>query len=127
MTSGRIATGRLTSRAERGVARQGTDHRQPEMSHLPRMPHGVLDQGRGTWAMGMFIATEATLFVFLFFSYYYLGHFSRNPWPTEPPKLTMALIMLVVLVTSSVVLHAGERAERQGNQRRPRVAVAVTI
>jgi heme/copper-type cytochrome/quinol oxidase subunit 3 len=91
------------------------------------MPHGVIDDRRGTWAMVMFIATEATLFAFLFFTYYYLGRVSRAPWPPEPPKLMFALIMLVVLLTSSAVLHAGERAERKGRTGRARGAVAVTI
>jgi len=77
--------------------------------------------------MVMFIATEATLFLMLFFAYYYLGHVSRGPWPAEPPKLTLALIMLGVLATSSVVLHAGERAERAGHPGRARGAVAVTV
>ena len=91
------------------------------------MPHGVIDDRRGTWAMTMFIATEATLFVMLFFTYYYLGHVSRGPWPPEPPKLTFALIMLAVLLASSVVLYAGERAEQAGHTGRARGAVGLTI
>jgi heme/copper-type cytochrome/quinol oxidase subunit 3 len=92
-----------------------------------RMPHGVIDVRRGSWAMVMFILTEATLFAMLFFSYYYLGHVSRGPWPPEPPKLTLALAMLVVLLASSAVLHAGELAERAGRTGRARVAVLVTV
>jgi len=92
-----------------------------------RMPHGVIDDRRGSWAMVMFILTEASLFTMLFFSYYYLGHFSRNPWPPEPPQFKLALIMLVVLLASSVVLHAGERAEKAGKTGTARAAVALTI
>jgi heme/copper-type cytochrome/quinol oxidase subunit 3 len=91
------------------------------------MPHGVIDDRRGTWAMAMFIATEATLFVMLFFTYYYLGHVSRGPWPPEPPKLTLPLAMLAVLVISSVVLHAGELAEKSGRMMRARLAVVSTV
>lgn len=91
------------------------------------MPHGVIDDRRGTWAMVMFILTEATLFAMFFFAYYYLGHVSRGPWPPEPPKLTLALIMLGVLLTSSVVLHAGEQAEKAGAMGRARALVGLTI
>lgn len=92
-----------------------------------RMPHGVIDVRRGSWAMGMFILTEASLFAMLFFSYYYLGHVSRGPWPSEPPKLTLALVMLLVLLGSSAVLHAGELAEQAGRTGRARFAVAITV
>jgi heme/copper-type cytochrome/quinol oxidase subunit 3 len=91
------------------------------------MPHGVIDNRRGTWAMAMFIATEATLFVMLFFSYYYLGHVARGPWPPEPPKLTLPLVMLAVLSISSAVLHAGERAEQSGQIPRARLSIAATV
>lgn len=69
---------------------------------------------RGSWAMLMFIATEAMLFVCLFFAYYYLGH-AQPIWPPEPPKYRLALVMLALLLTSSVVLHRGETAERRGH------------
>jgi heme/copper-type cytochrome/quinol oxidase subunit 3 len=92
-----------------------------------RMPHGVVDVKRGSWAMVMFIITEATLFTMLFFSYYYLGHVARGPWPSDPPKLTLALAMLAVLLASSAVLHAGERAEKAGRTGRARAAVALTV
>jgi heme/copper-type cytochrome/quinol oxidase subunit 3 len=91
------------------------------------MPHGVIDDRRGTWAMVMFILTEATLFVFLFFTYYYVGFNWKGPYPPEPPKLTLALIMLVLLLASSVVLHVGERAEKTGSVALARMAVAGTI
>jgi heme/copper-type cytochrome/quinol oxidase subunit 3 len=91
-----------------------------------RMPHGVVDARRGSWAMAMFILTEATLFVMLFFAYYYLGHVARGPWPTEPPKYALALVMLAVLLGSSAVLHAGERAERAGRRGLARGFVGLT-
>lgn len=91
------------------------------------MPHGVVDSKRGTWAMVMFILTEATLFVFLFFTYYYFAYNWRGPYPPEPPKLTLALIMLIVLLASSAVLFAGERAEKRGDTGLARSAVGLTI
>lgn len=91
------------------------------------IPHDVIDDRRGTWGMLLFIATEATLFLILFFSYYYLAHLSRGPWPPEPPKLTLALIMLGVLLISSGVLHWGELAEKAGRKAAARLAIAATV
>lgn len=91
-----------------------------------RMPHGVIDTARGTWAMSLFILTEAMLFLMLFFAYYYLGHWAPR-WPPEPPKLRLALIMLVVLVSSSVVLYFGEQAARVHAFGRARLLVGTTV
>lgn len=91
------------------------------------MPHGVVDERRGTWGMLLFIVTEAALFLMLFFSYYYLAHASRGPWPPEPPKLMLALVMLLVLLSSSAVLHLGERAEQNGRTGTARALVGATI
>lgn len=90
-----------------------------------RMPHGVVDTSRGTWAMGLFILTEAMLFLMLFFTYYYLGHQARS-WPPEPPTLALPLVMLAVLASSSAVLHLGERAARVQAFGRARAMVGVT-
>ena len=83
----------------------------------------VLD--RGTWAMSLFIATEAALFVCLFFSYYYLGQ-GQPVWPPEPPQFRLALVMLVVLLTSSGILHWGERRAERGALGAARGATAAT-
>ena len=71
------------------------------------------------------IFTEAMLFVMLFFAYYYLGHDAPN-WAAEPPKLMMALVMLAVLISSSLVLHWGERQIDKARTAAARAAVAVT-
>jgi cytochrome c oxidase subunit I+III len=81
------------------------------------------DDRRGTRGMWLFIATEAALFVLLFFAYFYLG-----PYPTEdPPKLTLPLAMLAVLFASSVVLHIGEHGLKRGNVGRARFALVATL
>jgi cytochrome c oxidase subunit I len=85
------------------------------------------DDRRGTGAMLLFITTEALLFVTLFFSYYYLGR-DEPRWPLDdPPKLTLAFIMLAVLLASSALLHWGERGLRQGRRGRARGAVFGTV
>lgn len=91
-----------------------------------RMPHGVVDTSRGTWAMSLFIVTEAMLFLMLFFTYYYLGH-AAPKWPPEPPKLRLALIMLALLVSSSIVLYFAERAARVHAFGRARLLVIATV
>jgi heme/copper-type cytochrome/quinol oxidase subunit 3 len=86
----------------------------------------VLDHRRGTVGMGLFILTEAMLFLMLFFTYFYLGH-GVPKWPTENPKLHLALPMLAILVMSSVVLYWGEEGSRKGEYGRARLGVAITL
>lgn len=88
---------------------------------------GVIDHRRGTVAMQLFILTEAMLFVMLFFAYFYLGHVAPK-WPTEPPKLRLALPMLGILVGSSIVLYLlAERGLKEGRLARARVGVLLTV
>lgn len=74
-----------------------------------------LERMRGRWGMILFVATEGMLFVFLFFTYFYLG--SHHPeWPPgDDPSLRLALPMLGVLLVSSVVLWWGEKGIEKGS------------
>lgn len=72
----------------------------------------------GWWGMLTLIATEAALFAYLLFSYYYLASQATQAWPPEMPSLKLALPNTFVLIASSVVVWWGERAIRQGNRRR---------
>jgi heme/copper-type cytochrome/quinol oxidase subunit 3 len=74
-----------------------------------------------------FIATEAMLFVSLFFGYFLLR--DQNPeWPMdEPPKLGFALAMLVVLLASSGVVEWGRQRARRGDEGTARRALLVTL
>jgi heme/copper-type cytochrome/quinol oxidase subunit 3 len=91
------------------------------------LPPLAIDDRRGTAGMYLFILTEASLFVMLFFAYYYLGH-QAPLWPPDaPPALAMPLTMLAVLLASSIVLHWGETQHRAGRRRAAKPAVAVTI
>lgn len=87
----------------------------------------ALDQGRGSAGMALFVLSEAALFACLFFAYFYLARDARGDWPPQPPKLHLALPMLAVLVTSSVVLELGERAVRRREETVARWALAGTI
>lgn len=101
---------------------------------LPRHPDHklpvvqVLDAKRGSWGMLLFIATEATLFVLLFFAYYYIGHGHPTRWfHEEPPKLHYSLPMLGVLIVSSLVMHWGEKSVKQERYAAGRIAILVTL
>jgi cytochrome c oxidase subunit 3/cytochrome c oxidase subunit I+III len=84
------------------------------------------DEKLGKWGMWCFVVTEAFLFVVLFFSYFYLG--KGKPWPPDPPKLGMALLMLAVLLSSSALLHASTRlAERRALGRARLLAAATAV
>jgi heme/copper-type cytochrome/quinol oxidase subunit 3 len=73
------------------------------------------------------IATEAALFVCLFASYYFLGS-NKDRWAIDqPPKLTLAFIMLVLLLSSSVVLNWGERQVKLGRYAAARIALFATV
>jgi heme/copper-type cytochrome/quinol oxidase subunit 3 len=66
------------------------------------------------WGMVFFIVTEATLFAFLFFSYYYLGS-RHSEWPPGgAPELTLAVINTIILVVSSAPMWLAERVLRRG-------------
>ncbi|HZP63934.1 MAG TPA: cytochrome c oxidase subunit 3 [Terriglobales bacterium] len=92
-----------------------------------RPPVLALDDRRGTWGMALFIATEATLFVMLLFSYYYTSR-GNNRWQVhEAPKLHYSLPMLAVLLTSSGVLYWGEQQVKKHRYGAARGALLTTI
>ena len=96
----------------------------------PQLDPGVLtasvETRRGVLGMSWTIATEASLFVILFFAYFFLNHGAIR-WPNEPPKLTLAFVMLVALLASSAVIAWGERQLSAGFQVRARGAIVTTI
>jgi cytochrome c oxidase subunit III len=78
---------------------------QPE-----RLPVGPVGRrGLGYWGTATLIATEASLFAYLLFSYFYLGATSPPAWVLEPhPPLKLALPNTVLLLASSFVAWYGE-------------------
>ena len=86
-----------------------------------------LDQSRGQFAVWMLIATEGSLFVALFCSYFFIGN-NKNRWLIDqPPKFGLALVMAAVLICSSLVLMWGERLVKQRRYVAARVALGLTI
>jgi len=71
----------------------------------------------GWWGMWAVIATEAALFAYLLFSYYYIAAQTTGPWPPGGlPKLDLAIPGTVVLLLGSVTMWWGERGIRAGKQ-----------
>jgi len=69
-----------------------------------------IDQARGVGAMAWFIASEAMVFVGLFFSYFYLGHVHTRWPPDSPPHIALASAMMGTLIVSCIVLWWGRTA-----------------
>src|SRR6202000_2605399 len=82
---------------------------------LPVGPIGR--RGVGWWGVGTLVASEAALFAYLLFSYFYMGATAGSNWLLEPtPSLHVALPNTLLLLASSGVAWWGERGGL--NQRR---------
>ncbi len=79
---------------------------QPQQ--LPVGPVGR--RGLGLWGVGTLIATEAALFGYLLFCYYYVGATAPTGWLLESrPSLALAAPNTVILLISSLFAWLGER------------------
>jgi heme/copper-type cytochrome/quinol oxidase subunit 3 len=97
---------------------------QAKACNLTSLP---IDDRRGLQGMICVILTEGSLFVCLFSAYFYLG-IGKNRWAADqPPKLLYALIMLVVLLSSSAVIEWGEHQISRQRYVAARIALIVTI
>jgi cytochrome c oxidase subunit 3 len=85
---------------------------------IGRLPVGsVGSRTSGWWGMMTLIATEAFLFVYLLFSYYYLAfHYGRAWLPAELPSFRLSGPDTVILIVSSVAVWFGERGARRGSR-----------
>lgn len=86
--------------------------------------------GRASGWYGMIaaIATEASLFAYLLFSYFYLLAQTHAAWPPGgPPKLMLAGANTVILLLSSVAVGWGERGIKAGNAARLGLGLGVGI
>lgn len=81
------------------------------------------------WGLLCLIATETTLFIYLLFSYAYLGSQSPTSWPPGgPPRLLLAAADTAILLASSFVMAWGVRAfERRRDNRALQIALAGTL
>lgn len=86
------------------------------------------DDKRGTYGILIVIATEACLFISLFFGYFLLGNTEPDRWKVnKPPDLPYGISLLVILVASSFVLIYGERLLKQERYFGARIAMLITF
>jgi heme/copper-type cytochrome/quinol oxidase subunit 3 len=82
----------------------------------------------GAWGMMLAIATEAALFAYLLFSYFYLASMAHGPWPPHgAPELRLALPNTVILLLSSATMWWAESGIRRGAQGRLRWGLLLTF
>jgi heme/copper-type cytochrome/quinol oxidase subunit 3 len=84
-------------------------------------PLPVGSKGRlssGWWGMLTVIGTEASLFAYLLFSYFYVGAQTVTAWPPKgPPPLELAVAGTGLLILGSVTMWWGEKGVRAGRNR----------
>lgn len=81
----------------------------------------------GWWGMWCLIGTEAALFAYLLFGYFYLGSQIHGSWVPELPKFRIALPNTILLLASSAVLYWGETGIRSGQRGRLSIALSATL
>jgi cytochrome c oxidase subunit 3 len=82
------------------------------------LPVGLVgEKTGGWWGMLMLIATEASIFVYLFFSFFYLQSMTHNAWPPAgKPPLPYALSNTGILILSIFTMWMTERAAHRGRR-----------
>jgi cytochrome c oxidase subunit III len=82
----------------------------------------------GWWGMLTVIATEASLFAYLLFSYFYIAAQVTSPWPPEGrPRLELAIAGTVLLLLGSVTMWWGERGIRAGRRGQLLIGLGVSV
>jgi heme/copper-type cytochrome/quinol oxidase subunit 3 len=90
-------------------------------------PNTYASHSSGRWAMRLLIATEASFFAYLLFSYFYLGSMASTWPPGGPPSLGIAGPDTVILLGSSATLWWAERAIERGAQSQLRAGLLITF
>lgn len=83
-----------------------------------RLPFGSTDgRSNGWFGMAALVTTEACLFAYLLFSYYYMAlHYGREWLPEDLPGFTLSIPMTVLLFSSSVVVWFAERGIKKNHR-----------
>jgi heme/copper-type cytochrome/quinol oxidase subunit 3 len=82
----------------------------------------------GFWGMMLLIATEASLFAYLLFSYFYLGSMATGPWPPDgSPSLKLVIPNTILLLLSSGTMYWAESGIRRGEKGRLRIGLLATL
>ena len=103
----------------------GTDERL----RIGRVGVGALDaRAAGRLGMWTLILTEAFLFGYLLFGYYFMALQHGRDWlPAQPPEFRLAGPNTAVLLLSSAAVWYGERALRRGGRARALIGLALGL
>ena len=95
----------------------------------PRVPVGsIRRRGTGWWGVLTLILTEASLFVYLLFSYYYFAiQSSRGFLPDKPPSIALSLPNTAILLLSSVAVWWADKGVRRGKQGQLVIGLAIAL
>lgn len=93
------------------------------------LPINPADRRSPGWmVMVLVIATEAMLFAYLLFSYFYLASSATGKWPPGgKPELTLVIPNTIILLFSSACIWWGERGLRRGSRRRLVAGLSATL
>jgi heme/copper-type cytochrome/quinol oxidase subunit 3 len=93
---------------------------------LPVGPIGR--RGLGSWGVGTLVASEAALFGYLLFAYFYTGAAAPSGWVLEPrPSLALALPNTILLLLSSAAAWWGESGVLKGRRAQALVGFAAAF
>lgn len=97
-----------------------TVHEPGRRLTIERLAIGSIDRkASGWWGMLTLILTEAFLFGYLLFSYYYFAVQYGRPWlPAELPSFRLSAPNTVILILSSVAVWFGEHGIRHNRKGR---------
>ena len=88
---------------------------EPVHLQYEQLPVGSVGKiSGGWWGVLTLIVTEACLFGYLLFCFFYLNSQSEQAWPPEgPPSLLVPAANTLILLASSACVWIGERGVRQ--------------
>ncbi len=96
---------------------------------IGRFPVGSVGRrASGWWGMLTVVLTEAFLFAYLFFSYYYFAvQYGRTWLPPELPSFWLSVPSTAILLASSVAIWSAERGIRQDHRGRLVLGLLITL
>jgi len=96
--------------------------------HAPLPVGSPVHKAGGWFGMMTLIVTEASLFLYLLFSYYYFALWGNGAFvPSPPPKFDLALPDTAILLLSSLTVWWGERGTRKSSRRQIALGLIATI
>ena len=97
-------------------------------AQLPRIQDVVARKSLAWWAMVWTVVTEACLFAYFLFSYFYLGSMAQRNWPPAgAPDLKLAFPNTIILLLSSGTMFWAEDSAKHDKRGQTRLALFVTF